>query len=155
MNVRLLVFDDEVLSVAKSGAVWARIYFDLGDRAFPEKGWSDLAVAFATSWLEALTLTSAGSSRERVDFMDGPLAVDISLNKPGLVDLSFIYKDAVQYSAVARLDELLQNAISAGTEVVKICRRQGWLSDPDFPHLTASIEKGMKALTVLPGPVTG
>lgn len=147
MSVQLLVFDDELLSVDKSGSVWGRVYFDLVDRAFPEKGWSDLVVAFATSWLEAIIqLASAARLRERVDFMDGPLAVDISLNDGGLVKLDFIYKNAVQYSEVAHIDELLENAVSVGDELLAICNRHGWSSDSDLSDLIVNVQKGANVL---------
>jgi hypothetical protein len=150
VTVRLLVFDDELLSVSKSGSVWGRIYFDLGDRAFPDKGWSDLAVAVATAWLEALIqLTSAATRRERVHFMDGPLAVDVSLSSSGSVNLDFIHNDTIRHSAVARIDELLQNAVSSGDALLAICKHHGWSSDSAFPELIVNVQKGVEALARL------
>jgi hypothetical protein len=149
MTVRLLVFDDELLSRSKTGTVWGRIYFDLGDLAFPEKGWSDMAVVFLNSWLEAITqVAAAGTCTERVYFMDGPLAVDICVNAPGLANLTFLHKDIVRRLATARVDGLLQNAVSAGLEMLAICKRHGWSDDSDFLRLVSNVERGAKVLPI-------
>jgi hypothetical protein len=149
MTPQLVVFDDELLSRSKTGTVWGRIYFDLGDHAFPEKGWSDMAVAFVNAWLEAvMQVAVAGAPRERVHFMDGPLAVDLCADASGLAKLTFTHKDTVRHFTTARVDELLQNAVSVGIEMLSICKSHGWLNDSDFLRLVANVEKGAKALPV-------
>jgi hypothetical protein len=148
-TIRLLVFEDELLSRSQSGSVWGRIFFDLGAGAFPDKGWSDLVVVVTNAWIEGLLQITEGTKETtKVFFMDGPLAVNISLSGPGLVKLDFIHKDIVKDSAITNLDGLLQDAISAGKDLLEICRRHGWSSDSDFVRLVDNIERGVKSLPV-------
>src|SRR5262245_13760143 len=105
MTIRLLVFDDELLSRSKSGTAWGRVYFDLGNEAFPDRGWSDMVVAFAEAWLSALIgLARFDKHKERVYFMDGPFAIDITLRGEGMVTLDFIHNDVTRHSMTARID---------------------------------------------------
>jgi hypothetical protein len=60
-TLRLTVVDDKFFTRSKSGAIWGRVYFEIGDSFFPDKGWTDLIAAFTTAWLEALTRIATGS----------------------------------------------------------------------------------------------
>jgi hypothetical protein len=148
-TVRLLVFDDELLSRSKSGTVWGRIFFDLGAQSFPDNGWSDLVVVVTNAWIEGLLRIKAHTTETtKVSFMDGPLLVSISPTGSGLVQLDFIHKDCVKHSAITSFDELLQDAISAGKNLLDICRHHGWSSDPDYIRLVANVERGIRLLPV-------
>jgi hypothetical protein len=148
-TIRLLVFDDELLSRSQSGTVWGRIFFDLGAKAFPDKGWSDLVVVVTNAWIEGLLQITAGTKETtKVFFMDGPLAVNISRGGPGSVKLDFIHKDSVKESATTSLDGLLQDAIFAGKNLLEICRHHGWSSDSDYVRLVDNIDRGLKSLPV-------
>ena len=111
MTVTLSVFDGKLLSRSKSGVVWARIYFQFDGQTFPDKGWTDLAVAFVNAWLSAVMRVFVGSSyKETVRFLDGPLAVEISGSVTGEAKLGFIHKDVLRCTATARCDQLLRDA---------------------------------------------
>jgi len=80
--------------------------------------------------------------------MDGPIAIDISPTSPGLVKLDFTHKGSVKHSVIAHLDELLQDAISAGEALLAICRQHGRSDDSDYNRLAANIDRGIKSLPV-------
>lgn len=145
--VHLKVCDDELLSRSKSGAIWARIYFDLDNRSFPEQGWSDLALAITVAWLEALQKVSEGAAVEtKVFFMDGPAHVQISFAQTGIAKLDFIHREIVKHSLVANLDALLRDGILAGQALLALCQRHGWIGDSDYRHLNDSISRAVKSL---------
>lgn len=147
MTVRLRVFDDELLNCSKSGTVWGRIYFDVGDSSFPDKGWSDMAVAVASAWLSGLIeVASIDSQKDRVYFMDGPASVEVTLGRNGLVNLDFLHKDSVKYSAKESLDGLLQDAIFAGDHLLTICKNHGWYGISDTEKLTLTVHRGREVL---------
>ena len=148
MSVRLMVFDDDQLHRAKSGAVWGRIYFDLGDRTFPDKGWTDMVVAFLNAWLESLIRIAEGTShREKVAFFDGPLSVDISSKDSPLATLDFIHKDVWRDSIVENTQELVRNSLSTGEALLDICRLHGWMGQGDTEDLVGLIQKGFRILS--------
>jgi len=147
--VRLLIFDDGLLSRSQSGTVWGRIFFDLGTTSFPDVGWSDLVIVVTNAWIEGLFQITAGTTKTmKVFFMDGPLAVNASTAGPGLVKLDFLHKDRIKHSVIARLDELVKDAISAGENLLSICRQHGWSADPDYARLLTNVEGGIKSLPV-------
>lgn len=68
MSRHLKIVVDEPLTLAKSGAIWGAVYFQNGEKFFPERGWDDMAVAFLTGWVEALVRIATGSSRDETVF---------------------------------------------------------------------------------------
>jgi hypothetical protein len=69
---RLLKIQTDELSVSKSGAVTAPIYFHIEDQFFPEEGWSDFPLIILSWWLDEI----AGLAEKQVfEFMDGPFKI--------------------------------------------------------------------------------
>jgi hypothetical protein len=150
MTIRLLVFDDEVLSCSKSGTIWGRVYFDLGDEDFPGRGWSDMVVAFVAAWQSALVqLARLDKHKERVYFMDGPYAIDVTLCGEGTVTLDFIHDDATKDSRKTRIDALLRNAVSVSDQLLSICKVRGWLDGNDIHELIVTRQQGVEILATL------
>ena len=148
-EVKLLVFDDELLSRTRSGTVWGRVYFEFDHQFFPGEGWSDLAVAFVVPWLEAITrIATAASKTEIVDFMDGPASVAISTIAQGSIKLDFLHRAIVRHSVVASVRQVLRSAITAAEELVAICNHHGWSGDPDYLRLITDVDKAIKPLPV-------
>jgi len=150
MDIRLLIFDDELLSRSKSGTLWGRIYFDLGQEAFPDRGWSDMVVAFIGAWQKALIqIATFDADRRRVHFMDGPFAIDITPCADGFVILHFIHKDLVKHSMKGHINDLLQDAVSSSNHLLSICERHGWLRDPETQELMFTTQGGVETLAAL------
>jgi len=147
--LRLLVFDDELLSRSQSETIWGRIYFEIGGEPFPESGWSDLVVAVTNAWLEAvLQATSGMSASTKVHFMDGPFHINIAPVAARLVSLGFAHRGIVKRSLTSPIDALLQDAISAGDKLLHICTDHGWSDDSDCSRLAANLRWAIKSLPV-------
>jgi|SRR6266849_10180831 len=145
-----LRFSKEGLSRSRWGTLYGRVYFEVDGEAFPERDWSDLLVAFAASWLETLVqIASLEISKDKAPFFDGPLAVDIFRRSDGLASLNFIHKDLVKHTAIARVEDLLRDAISTSRSILTMCRSHNWSSDPDTQQLQVMVRRGEEVLTLL------
>jgi hypothetical protein len=146
-SIQLRVRIDEFFKRSESGAIWGRVYFEIGDGSFfPDPGWTDLVAAFLRTWLGGL-LQIAGetTTKERVPFYDGPFAVDVSLSSLGLLELGFVRKGTVRYSAEARIENLLQDAVSAAGQLLTNCQQKGW-TNADTEALALLMEQGARTL---------
>jgi hypothetical protein len=151
LTQHLKIVVDEPLTVSKSGVVWGVVYFQNGEKFFPERGWSDMAVPFLTAWVEALIRIAIGSSREEtVFFMDGPFKVCLSVNSDNKVEMSLVEKDTVDQSAAATIKGLLQDAVSLSGQLLKICEQRGW-RNRDTLNLSHETKHGEDVLKGLAG----
>ncbi len=146
-KVLLVSTYDELFTRANSGAIWGRIYFQFGDdQYFPERGWTDLAVAFVRNWLEAINKISAGlSTNENVHFFDGPFEVALAVTDSGLIELSFLHDATPKLSALESAKDLLNNALAVAQELLARCREKGW-SNHDTNALASLIGQGILIL---------
>ena len=152
-SVEMKVTDDQFFTRSRSGAVWGRIYFEIGDSFFPDNGWTDLIVAFTTTWLEALTRIAVGSvASDRIWFMDGPFAIDVSASGRGLLKVTFLHKEAVKQSTEAGVRDLLENATTVSKQVLASSQQRGW-TGKDVADLAAATQRGVEALRNLKDPV--
>jgi hypothetical protein len=150
-SLEMKVTDDQFFTRSKSGAIWGRVYFEIGDSFFPDNGWTDLIAAFTTAWLEALTRIATGSvASNRIWFMDGPFAVDVSASGHGVLKVTFLHKEAVKHSAEAILRDLLENATTVSKQVLASSELRGW-SGKDVGDLAAATQRGVEALRSLKG----
>jgi hypothetical protein len=140
--------DDNFLARSKLGTIVGTIYFEIGeDQFFPEKGWTDLIIAFSRSWLEALLQIADGSVvKENIPFFDGPLAVSVSVNSPGVAQLDFIHRETVKVSTAGRIQDLLENALAVANFLLKICHEKGW-ADTDTEVLAGLMKRGFQILS--------
>lgn len=151
-HVQMKAVDDKFFTRSKSGAIWGRVYFEIGNEAFPDSGWTDLVTSFSQAWLEALTRIASGAeTKERAWFMDGPFAVDIFANGGDLLKLTFLHREAAKQSAEADVGDLLENAITVSKQVLGSCKKRGW-ADRDVSNLEEAIQRGVKVLLGLKGP---
>jgi hypothetical protein len=128
LDVLLVVEDDGFFNRSKSGAIWGTVYFQIGDsRFFPRNGWTDLVAAFVVAWLEGLLRVAEGiCKKERVHFLDGPFAVDISMSQKGLVNLSFVHEETSEISKTVDVRQLLAHGDSVSKALLSKCQRKGW-----------------------------
>ncbi len=132
------------LSVRPLGPVTAGIWLATGVSAFPMVGWSDFVVVVLGWWVAAiLRLLRGESGMERVHFMDGPYAVEISMSDSrklhfrmfsgpgGGREVAFGESDVERFTC-----ELLDQSRKALDE----CRLQGWWS-ADADELTSHLQK--------------
>jgi hypothetical protein len=76
------------LSVRTQGPAIAGIWLVSADSAFPRVGWNDFVVVVLGWWSAAiLRLLANNSGKERVPFMEGPYAVEVSKAQSGKLQL--------------------------------------------------------------------
>jgi hypothetical protein len=128
LDVFLVFEEDKIFASAKSGAIGGTIYFQIGNNQFfPGRGWTDLVAAFVAAWLDGLFLVTTGTAEsQRVHFLDGPFAVDISMAQKGLVSLSFVHNEESKLFTVAEVKHLQAHAVSIGRDLLLACQRKGW-----------------------------
>jgi hypothetical protein len=78
--------------------------------------------------------------KERVEFFDGPFALDISLAQKGLLNLSFVYREKSELSKVVDIKHLLVHSDSAARELLSRCEHKGW-NNKDTEALSALIKQ--------------
>lgn len=144
--MRLLLDDNEFLTRSQGGTVWGKVYFKLGDQFFPEHDWTDMVVAFAGAWLEALIrIANQSTKRETVWFLDGPFSISLFVASEHALEITFLHKDAVKHSTNELIANLLKDAVSTGSQLLRRCKQNGWL-DHDTETLQIALEKGSTLL---------
>lgn len=132
-----ILVDTTSIERTGSGTVVGKIYLDVHEAFFPERGWFDFPVVILQWWLEALARLSSGASRrEELRFMDGPFWVEIEVGS-----------DVVSYRLVGLADEPVgtlsleafrREALAAGRQLVEACDASGW-SSVDIDRLQAEL----------------
>jgi hypothetical protein len=147
VTVLLISSYDEFFTRSKGGAIWGRIYFRIGDSEFfPEKGWTDLVVAFLRGWLGSLLKISEGTLKaDAVNFYDGPLNVGIRVTGQGVAELAFTHREKVILYVGADLRALLENSLDVAQELLSQCQEKSWTND-DTAALTILALKAKRAL---------
>src|SRR4051812_22305838 len=83
-----LVVDSSSLEARVGAAATANLWLVVDGREFPSRGWNDFAVVVLAWWATALLrLFRGASTKERVDFMDGPYAVEVTGPSSGALRL--------------------------------------------------------------------
>lgn len=138
MTLKLVFVEDRFFTRSDSGTVWGSVYFENDDGfAFPGRGWTDMAVPFASAWTEALVRLAGDSAvREIVWFMDGPYSLCLSPKPDRQLEVDFQHKEIVKHSATVRMEQLLENAIFVNEQLLTSCRQRGW---PDLDRDTLAL----------------
>lgn len=149
-TVRLVAQDDRFLSRTKLGTIGGTIYFQIGeDQFFPEKGWTDVPLAVLRAWLEILVQIVNGTITEgSAPFFDGDLRVGVSVIGLGLVHLSFLHDQKIQFSTTASIRDLLENALAVAEFLLRTCRTKNW-SNSDTEAVTALTVQAFRSLANL------
>src|SRR5579859_1570637 len=136
----ILSTDDEFFAQSKCGSIWGTIYFQINDEFFPGKGWTDLAAGFLRIWLESLVQIESGSLlKDEVAFLDGPFKIGISIHNSHSANLTFIHKNAVQFSVTEEVRFLIEDAISATKQLLDACEKRHW-QNTDTDVLSARLK---------------
>jgi hypothetical protein len=138
------------LEARLSGAITANICLRLGEHEFPARNWNDFAVVISEWWASALQrLLEGNSSRELVDFMDGPYAVEITATSSG--ELSFRTLRGVNRETQVTSCQgvpatlFIQDFIGQARDLLRACERQNYWTD-DVKGLQASLNLLSKEL---------
>ena len=143
-SLRLIFIDDEFLKRSQSGAIWGSVHFEIGDQYFPDSGWTDLVAGFLTNWLDSLTRIAQGKvTEQRIWFMDGPFAIDLSANDHGHLSMMFLHKEVQKYLVDANVKDLLRNGIDVGSQVIASCKQRGW-NNKDVSDLSEAIKQSIE-----------
>jgi len=142
MTVLLTTQVDQHFTRAKSGTIWGTVYFELDEgQFFPNQDWTDLTVACVRNWLEmTLTLAEGTVSSNDIPFYDGPVRIEATATDSGMVDLRFLHRDVVKYTAKANSRDLLDNALMVGRQLMANCAERNW-SNRDTDSLAMWIDR--------------
>lgn len=122
-------------SVDRSGTsetITGGICLRLSDTAFPASDWDDFVVPILTAWADAVTrLLTGASTREHVQFMDGPFEVEIVQTSPDTWTLHLIERGlAGPQVATATVDPtpLAASVVDASERTLRTLARRDWQS---------------------------
>lgn len=130
----LLVIETETIEMSYSGVITGIIYFDFGDKKFPEIGWNDFVVVILGWWLEGVKkILKNFSENEELDFMDGPLLINLIKKNSEICLLKCIYRgkneERLEYSQIVNINNFLSIILNGANDVLKICKEKKWSSD--------------------------
>jgi hypothetical protein len=139
MHARLVV-DPATMKFRASGPATGDVALILGDLIFPIPGWNDFVVIIVEAMVSALVrLLRNGSERERVHFMEGPYAVDLTRLEDGRLRLKAVERPNCERARVEIWPlELLQSVLSSAEAVLQACRSAGCRST-DSERLEAGL----------------
>lgn|SRR5208283_3259202 len=137
-----LVTELGMLKVRAQGPAIAGIWLVAGDFEFPRVGWSDFVVVVLGWWSAAiLRLLGNNSVRERVQFMDGPYAVEVSQPQSGRLQLRmFAGPSGGREVAVGEVDfkRFASDLAAQSRKLLDECRLREWWS-PDAGVLASHL----------------
>jgi hypothetical protein len=151
MSGARVVVDPTTIRPSK-GPCTGVIWIELGPTPYPLQGWNDFSVVILVAFAEALLrLLQGSSSRERVHFMEGPYAVDISMLSSGSIKIRTANR-GLQGGATAEADEMAhaftESVLAASDAVVAACRDTNcWSPDADkLEHLLPRLREAAARL---------
>ncbi|MCB1020413.1 MAG: hypothetical protein KDC27_10820 [Acidobacteria bacterium] len=131
------------LNVRANGPVTAGIWFATDSSGFPMVGWTDFIVVILGWWVAAiLRLLREDSGTERVYFMDGPYAVEVSKSAWGRLHLRmFAGPGEGQEVATGEADvtHFIAELSRQSQKLLDECELQGWWS-PDADTLALHLQ---------------
>jgi hypothetical protein len=138
-EVRVIVVPSSV-SPGTQGPATGEIAISFNDIVFPLPGWNDFIVVVLEAWASALLRLLRGTSRsERVHFMEGPYAVDISRVEGGAFRVCAIERpNRERFCVDVRPVSLVESVATAAEAVLLVCRQAG-LWSPDAEGLEGAL----------------
>ncbi len=131
------------LSLRPQGPATAGIWLTSNGSHFPMIGWNDFVVVVLGWWVAAvLRLLHNDSASERIHFMDGPYAVEISRMPPGRFQLRmFAGPNGGHEVAVgeAEVRQLVTELSVQSRKLLDQCTLRGWWS-PDAEELKSQLQ---------------
>lgn len=116
----------------------------VGDTAFPEANWTDMAAAFTAAWLSELRRISSGEVQNaEVHFYDGPFSVLLVRTAPEKLRFELLNRRTnykfVQCIAEAHFQTVLRDAIDTANAILAKASAMGWLEDNDTQMLASEL----------------
>jgi hypothetical protein len=121
---------DEVSFRKGANNITGVIYIELGNIAFPERGWNDFPVVIVTWWLQALIKLLAGTPSEQTFlFMDGPFEFRVASTGGPTWNLQCIARgshDTCVLDAEVDASAFATALVHGAREIVRACSERGW-----------------------------
>jgi hypothetical protein len=113
------------------------IYFQFGEKTFPEPDWNDFVIVVLCWWLEAvIQMVDGVKENAELWFMDGPFYVRIFTKGKERWYLECIHRrknERVEYSTLVEPVIMLKSLLSVARETIDQCKKNEWtLSDLDL-----------------------
>lgn len=123
-----LVIDWATLASTGQGTISAGIWLEVETTGFPERHWSDLAVAVTRAFAEATDKVAAGpGASEQVYFLDGPFSVTLSLINGGqLVLRGFRREQDFGWEGSVDLADWREHLHAVSRQLLDECAAKGW-----------------------------
>ena len=131
--VRLCV-DASTLRPSRGGPATGGIWISLGDRSFPDEGWSDFVVVILESWGQAVTRLLGGvTNHETVHFMDGPFEARVAMWPGSTFEFTTVARGARADAPVKTPSRIfVDSLVVAAAVVLSACREQScWSVEAD------------------------
>lgn len=135
-----IVSEGDSLEVAKSGAIWGSVWFELIGEAFPEAHWNDLVVAVMVEVLIAVRVLKSAAGRRRVGFFDGPYWIEFERTDSGDVMISTSAGLAVS-GGLGDFARVVRQVEEAASDLVAACLCHGFSDQSDVRRLKALCER--------------
>lgn len=142
-----LVIALDTLRFGALGQATAGLWLETEDSQFPAPEW-DESIVIALGWWSAalLSLTKDPSRTERVRFMEGPYAVELSRPAPGELHLRMIAHGREVAAGVANFRRFVADLTPPSRRLLHECRtRDRW--SPAAEALSLSLEELRRELT--------
>ena len=128
------------------GQITGKIYFQFGEKTFPESDWNDFVVVMLCWWLKAVIQMIDGiKENAELLFMDGPFSVRILTQGRDRWRLECIERrknvalnpdeigEVVEYRTMVESLIMLKSLLSVACETIHRCKKNEWiLSDLDL-----------------------
>lgn len=131
----------ETLRRSKKGTISGQVWLDFEEGTFPEKNWSDIAVAVVLAFLSATEkIISGRSDSEMVYFLDGPFYVQITRSAADRLEFHTFARQQSSHVVLADLQDWVTSVRSTAQELLRFCAAQGW-DDADIAGLRTIFER--------------
>lgn len=123
--------DLEQFSRTRVGSIVGPLWVELGESAFPEKGWYDFPVVLLTWWGRALRAHAGTHSDVVLDFMDGPYEIRLKAAAEGCAAVFYDRHGSghVEYEATVDCARLRKTILGQSKQVLAHCRANDWAND--------------------------
>lgn len=129
----LLHLRPESLTCSGHGAIWGEVWFQFGEQGFPETGWSDIAGAVISAWLEAaVALTGSSNGSATVRFLDGPYKVRVFAKSQNSWEAELMVTRSSAVAIRQRLEfpsePFIRILMSCADNLLERVTKNGWVS---------------------------
>jgi hypothetical protein len=128
------------LEVSSRGAVTGVLHFIVDGLGFPDVSWNDFVVVVLSWWCATMAKVESGQFiSAQLRFMDGPFAVQLESSGTGKdLRLKFLRQGSLVSSGTMVCDELREQVLAAGKQVLEFCNCVGATGD-DVEHLRQGV----------------